>query len=511
MAKTLDAILAAARERISGANYSAGRNTGSEQPTTTGKEPGVDYAPRAGGERKFIAKHTHIEQEYPTGMEHAFTGEPVKYALDDPRNAHYGNKAGEAQKAYEEVITQEQFDDLTEEEQASYELTEVSKEKLNKYRQAAHDDAKQSIARGQTQKYARYNKRAKGLQSAFAKVTGRAKVNATEEVEQVDELSIDKMKAYHKKSSASSAAIKADKSKRSAKDIKKFLNRGDGQDRAERRIGKKVIAQEETDIDEAHPMDHKNRHGMTVNHTTSNRIAKIHGDLKVPPKEYNAHKEPSKASQRSAASAAVAAYLAKGKRVHKEEVEQVDEAGVRNLRQASRTFNVSKAKINQDRKPPKAMPPAGPSKADQRASASAAVAAYLAKGKQIHKEEIEADMDVVEGVLTDKSSLGRKMVYHKAKMSNEDIGSVKFRHHQKQIHIIKGMLEEVEVDEAKTDQGYVYKKDKHGFLVKKRRYGKDNKKEPKRTWEETEQPAPVTESIDPQVARIAAHMDKEKF
>src|SRR3954467_7935599 len=90
MARTLDAVLAAARERISA------------KPMTTGDKPGVDYAPRAAGERAFIAKHTHIEQPYPKGMEHAFTGEPVKYAMNDPKMAHYGNKEDEAIAANEE-------------------------------------------------------------------------------------------------------------------------------------------------------------------------------------------------------------------------------------------------------------------------------------------------------------------------------------------------------------------------------------------------------------------------
>lgn len=116
MTKSLDAILATAREKISAANP-AGRNTGAATPTTLGKEPGVDYAPKAGDERKFVAKHTHIEQEYPNGMKHAFTGDGVDYSMDKPEMKNFGNKQDQAIKANEEV---EQVDELSKKTLISY-------------------------------------------------------------------------------------------------------------------------------------------------------------------------------------------------------------------------------------------------------------------------------------------------------------------------------------------------------------------------------------------------------
>lgn len=106
MSKTLNAILAVARERLS-----AGRNTGSPAPTTLGDKPAVDYAPKAGDERKFAAKHTHIDQEYPYGNKAMFTGEKVPYSLTTPAAKHMGNTIDKAVKAYESVDSIAEDDD----------------------------------------------------------------------------------------------------------------------------------------------------------------------------------------------------------------------------------------------------------------------------------------------------------------------------------------------------------------------------------------------------------------
>ncbi|MGZ4849969.1 MAG: hypothetical protein ACXV2C_01160, partial [Candidatus Bathyarchaeia archaeon] len=102
MTKSLDALLAVARERISGANP-AGRNTGERSSANLGDKPGVDYKPKAGDEAKFAASHTVVKQEYPYGNEHVFTGDKTPYSMDDARMKHYGNKEAAAIAANEET------------------------------------------------------------------------------------------------------------------------------------------------------------------------------------------------------------------------------------------------------------------------------------------------------------------------------------------------------------------------------------------------------------------------
>jgi hypothetical protein len=96
------------------------------------------------------------------------------------------------------------------------------------------------------------------------------------------------------------------------------------------------------------------------------------------------------------------------------------------------------------------------------------------------------------------------MKYHKAKIKNEEIGSMKYRHHLNQSNIIKKMMEgmeAVELDEKKQDDNFEYKKDKRGFIIKKRGYKKTDDKKKKS----------VKEDIDPTVARIANHITTERF
>ena len=65
-----------------------------------GKDPGVDYEPKAGDEQKFAALHVHQKHDYPHDNEAMFTGKNIPYSLDTPQNKHMGNKEADAKKGY---------------------------------------------------------------------------------------------------------------------------------------------------------------------------------------------------------------------------------------------------------------------------------------------------------------------------------------------------------------------------------------------------------------------------
>ncbi len=65
-----------------------------------GKDPGVDYEPKAGDEQKFAALHVHQKHDYPHDNEAMFTGKNIPYSLDTPQNKHMGNKETDAKKGY---------------------------------------------------------------------------------------------------------------------------------------------------------------------------------------------------------------------------------------------------------------------------------------------------------------------------------------------------------------------------------------------------------------------------
>jgi len=118
-------------------------------------------------------------------------------------------------------------------------------------------------------------------------------------------------------------------------------------------------------------------------------------------------------------------------------------------------------------------------------------------------DEIEFTDELLEaGILCDKKSLGKKMKYHKGKMKNEDIGSTKYRHHLNQSNIIKKMMEgmeAVELDEKKQDDNFEYKRDKRGFIIKKRGYKKTDDKK-KGMKEQTEL-----------IAYLASQLHRDRF
>jgi len=81
-------------------------------PGNLGKDPGVDYEPKAGDEQKFVAMHVHQKHEYPHDNEGMFTGK-VDYALDKAINARLGYTQKEAEKAAFTAVKEETLDELS--------------------------------------------------------------------------------------------------------------------------------------------------------------------------------------------------------------------------------------------------------------------------------------------------------------------------------------------------------------------------------------------------------------
>jgi predicted transcriptional regulator len=92
MAKYLKDILKAAHDQIKGVRPS---ETG---PLSTGKDPGVDYMPKAGDEADFIAKHSVQKWDEPYGNPNY--SNKVGYTLDKEKN--HGNTESKAKAANEE-------------------------------------------------------------------------------------------------------------------------------------------------------------------------------------------------------------------------------------------------------------------------------------------------------------------------------------------------------------------------------------------------------------------------
>jgi hypothetical protein len=92
MAKYLKDILKAAHDQIKGVRPSE------IGPLSTGKDPGVDYMPKAGDEADFIAKHSVQKWDEPYGNPNY--SDKVGYTLD--KEKHHGNTESKAKAANEE-------------------------------------------------------------------------------------------------------------------------------------------------------------------------------------------------------------------------------------------------------------------------------------------------------------------------------------------------------------------------------------------------------------------------
>jgi hypothetical protein len=102
MAKYLKDILKQAHNTIKGVRPS---ETG---PLSTGKDPGVDYKPKAGDEADFIAKHSVQKWDDIAGNPNF--ADKVGYTLD--KEKHHGNTEAKAKAANEEVQIDELSTDL---------------------------------------------------------------------------------------------------------------------------------------------------------------------------------------------------------------------------------------------------------------------------------------------------------------------------------------------------------------------------------------------------------------
>lgn len=82
-------------------------------PGSTGKDPGVDYAPKAKGEQDFVAKHKTEKHEDRVGNKDDVYKGNTKYVLDRASENRHGYKEGEAEKVYEslEEATAKQVND----------------------------------------------------------------------------------------------------------------------------------------------------------------------------------------------------------------------------------------------------------------------------------------------------------------------------------------------------------------------------------------------------------------
>ena len=82
---------------------------------TLGKEPGVDYMPKAGDEAKFAGKHEIEKHDDRVGnKDDVYNGTDVKYSLDTPQNARMGRKQKESEKVYEGMMKSEAKCNMTE-------------------------------------------------------------------------------------------------------------------------------------------------------------------------------------------------------------------------------------------------------------------------------------------------------------------------------------------------------------------------------------------------------------
>lgn len=93
MAKSLNDILKVAHDRIRGVHSST------TSDLSTGKDPGVDYAPPASNDRDFIAKHSVQKWDEPEGNPNY--ADKIGYVLKKPEEKRHGYKEPEAKKVNE--------------------------------------------------------------------------------------------------------------------------------------------------------------------------------------------------------------------------------------------------------------------------------------------------------------------------------------------------------------------------------------------------------------------------
>jgi hypothetical protein len=92
MARQLKDILKQAHDTIKGVR------TSTTSPGELGKNPGVDYDPKAGDEQEFVAAHSVEKHDDRVGNKNP--SDATSYSMDDQINQRMGHKKGNDEKAY---------------------------------------------------------------------------------------------------------------------------------------------------------------------------------------------------------------------------------------------------------------------------------------------------------------------------------------------------------------------------------------------------------------------------
>jgi hypothetical protein len=152
MAKYLKDILKAAHDQIKGVRPS---ETG---PLSTGKDPGVDYMPKAADEADFIAKHSVQKWDEPYGNPNY--ADKMPYSLS--KEKHHGNTISKAKAANEETINE-----LSPATKKAY-VAAATDDKKSAERQANHSEYTAKHAKTAKQK-SDFSNEAKWLKGIAAK------------------------------------------------------------------------------------------------------------------------------------------------------------------------------------------------------------------------------------------------------------------------------------------------------------------------------------------------------
>jgi len=166
-------------------NILKGKKSSEIEKGSTGKNPGVDYKPKAGDEQKFVAKHKTEKHEGRAG------NGPDVYAGGKTKEADFPKQS---QDAYEEV---EQIDELSPATLSSYEGKAITRKFQNARDQGNIEVSSHPAGWNLYKDIAKDTaKREKGLAMANKKLAKANKKSANEEVEELDEISKAKAGAY---------------------------------------------------------------------------------------------------------------------------------------------------------------------------------------------------------------------------------------------------------------------------------------------------------------------------
>jgi hypothetical protein len=203
MAKLLKDILKQAHDTIKGVRPST------TTPGSLGKDPGVDYDPKAGDEQDFVAKHSVQKWDDPNGNAVGMYNKDIEYVLNRPTEKRHGNTEAKAKAANEEVqVTKskkaedvscnhtpagkkcpihEMADCSMSKTIKEEEINEISKKTLMSYGAKASKQIRGNQP-SDPDKFRKRTNREKGITLANKKYFGYKSVPATEEVESVDEV-----------------------------------------------------------------------------------------------------------------------------------------------------------------------------------------------------------------------------------------------------------------------------------------------------------------------------------